>query len=93
MFMFGEKEGHEIRVLIPSPSVDTASIGDKVTVVGTVRHFDAKVFARDYRWFRAEDYPDVPNTALVIVAASVRSPEGADLVPGDRANQPQGAAR
>lgn len=93
IFTFGEKEGREIRVLIPNPSVDTANVGDMVTVVGTVRRFDANAFARDYRWFRSEDYPGLPTGALVIVAASVRNQAGADLIPGNRATHAQGAAR
>jgi hypothetical protein len=82
IFTFGEKEGREIRVLIPNPSVDTANVGDNVTVIGTVRRFNATVFTREYRWYRNEDYSGVPDGALVIVAESVRSPVGADLVPG-----------
>lgn len=91
IFTFGEKQGREIRVLIPNPSVDTANVGDAVTVTGTVRRFDANAFAKEYGWFRSEDYSAVPNGALVIVAASVSNQAGADLIPGNRATGPPGA--
>ena len=93
VFTFGEKEGREVRVLIPNPSVDTANAGDVVTIIGTVRHFDANAFAKEYRWFRPSDYPGPANGELVVVASSVRSPDGGDLLPGTRVTRAQDGNR
>jgi hypothetical protein len=93
VFTFGEKEGREVRVLIPNPAVDTANVGDVVTIVGTVRHFDAKVFAAEYRWFQEADYPGIPNGELIVVASSVRSPDRGDLLPGNGVTAAQGRKR
>jgi hypothetical protein len=81
VFTFGEKQGREIHVVIPSPATDAANVGDTVAITGFVRRFSADGFERDYRWFRRADYPDVHSGDWVIVAVSVRTPEGTELVP------------
>ena len=81
VFTFGEKQGREFHVVIPSPATDAAHIGDTVAITGFVRHFSASDFERDYSWFRRSDYPDVKSGDWVIVATSVRTPEGTELVP------------
>ena len=73
--------GREIHVVIPNPATDAAHVGDTVAITGFVRKFDASTFERDYRWFRRADYPDVHGGDWVIVAVSVRTPEGTELVP------------
>jgi hypothetical protein len=82
LFTFGEAKGHETHVVIPSPAIDAARVGDSVALTGLVRHYDPKLFEKDYRWFRQADYPDVRSGDWVIVATSVRTAEGTELVPG-----------
>lgn len=82
LFTFGEAKGHETHVVIPSPAIDAARVGDSVALTGLVRHYDPKSFEKDYRWFRQADYPDVRSGDWVIVATSVRTAEGTELVPG-----------
>ena len=81
VFTFGEKTGQEFHTVIPNPATDGAHVGDTVAVTGFVRRFSAGDFERDYRWFRKADYPDVKSGDWVIVATSVRTPEGTELVP------------
>jgi hypothetical protein len=81
VFTFGEKTGQEFHTIIPNPATDAAPVGDTVAVVGFVRRFSAGDFERDYRWFRKADYPDVKSGDWVIVATSVRTSEGTELVP------------
>jgi hypothetical protein len=81
VFTFGDKEGPEIHAIIPNPATDAANVGDTVGLTGFVRRFNAADFERDYRWFRRTDYPDVHGGDWVIVATSVRTPEGTELVP------------
>jgi hypothetical protein len=81
VFTFGEKQGREVHVVIPNPATDAANVGDTVALTGFVRRFSADDFERDYRWFRRADYPDVHGGDWVIVAVSVRTPEGTELVP------------
>jgi hypothetical protein len=81
VFTLGEKQGREIHVIVPYPATDGASIGDTVGLTGFVRRFDASKFEKDYRWFRRADYPDVKAGDWVIVATSVRTSEGTELVP------------
>lgn len=81
VFTFGDKEGREIHVVIPNPATDAANVGDTVAITGFVRRFSEGDFERDYRWFRRTDYPDVHGGDWVIVAVSVRTPEGTELVP------------
>jgi hypothetical protein len=81
VFTFGDKEGPEIHVIIPNPATDAAHVGDSVDLTGFVRRFNASEFERDYRWFRRADYPDVKGGDWVIVATSVRTQEGTELVP------------
>ena len=73
--------GREIHVVIPNPATDAAHVGDTVAITGFVRKFDAANFEREYRWFRRTDYPDVHGGDWVIVAVSVRTTEGTELVP------------
>ena len=82
VFTFGDKQGPEMHVVIPNPAIDAARVGDTVAVVGTVRKYAAKEFERDYKWFRQIDYPHLDSGTWVIVARSVTTPEGTDLVPG-----------
>ena len=81
VFTIGEKQGREIHVVVPYPATDGASIGDTVALTGFVRRFDGSKFERDYQWFRRTDYPDVKGGDWVIVATSVRTSEGTELVP------------
>jgi hypothetical protein len=53
-----------------------------VAITGFVRRFGGGDFERDYSWFRRADYPDVKGGDWVIVATSVRTAEGTELVPG-----------
>jgi len=81
VFTFGQKNGQEFHTIIPNPATDAAHVGDTVAVTGFVRRFSAGDFERDYRWFRRGDYPDVKSGDWVIVATSVRTLEGTELVP------------
>ena len=81
MFTFGEKTGYEMHVVIPHPATDAAHVGDMVSVTGFVRKFGGSEFEKDYSWFRRADYPDLEGGDWVIVATSVRTPEGTELVP------------
>ena len=81
VFTFGEKDGREFHAIIPNPATDAAHVGDTVAVTGFVRRFSTGDFERDYRWFRKADYPDVKSGDWVIVATSVRTSEGTELVP------------
>jgi len=81
MFTFGEKTGYEMHVVIPHPATDAAHVGDTVAVTGFVRKFGGSEFEKDYSWFRRADYPDLKAGDWVIVATSVRTPEGTELVP------------
>jgi hypothetical protein len=83
VFTIGEEKGQEVRVLIPNPSIDTSAAGNVVTIIGTVRRFDGKAFAQQYQWFKETDYKSLTPGSLVIVASSVRSPEGGELLPGN----------
>ena len=87
VFAVGKDNGQEVRVLIPNPSIDTAAAGNMVTILGTVRRFDAKLFGQQYTWFNEADYKTLMPGALVIVASSVRSPGGGELVPGNPATK------
>jgi hypothetical protein len=82
LFTLGEAKGLETHVVVPSPAIDAARVGDSVALTGLVRHYDPKSFEKDYRWFRQADYPDIHNGDWVIVATSVRTAEGTELVPG-----------
>jgi len=91
VFTFSGTKGREIHVLIPSPAIDAARVGDSVAVAGRVRRFDAKAFESDYKWFRQADYPDVHGGDWVVIATSVRTQEGTELVPGNTiSNAPPG---
>jgi len=81
VFTFGEKNGPEFHTIIPNPATVAANVGDTVAVTGFVRRFSAGDLERDYRWFRRSDYPDVKSGDWVIVATSVRTPEGTEMVP------------
>ena len=87
VFTFGDKQGPEVHVIIPTPAIDGANVGDTVAVVGTVRKFAAKDFERDYQWFRQADYPHLSTGTWVIVARSVRTTEGTELVPGGKVSE------
>jgi hypothetical protein len=82
LFTFGQAKGPETHVVVPSPAIDAAHVGDSVAITGLVRHYDPKSFEKDFRWFRQADYPDVRSGDWVIVATSVRTAEGTELVPG-----------
>lgn len=81
VFTLGEKQGREVHVIVPYPATDGATIGDTVALTGFVRKFDASRFEKEYQWFRRADYPDVKSGDWVIVATSVRTSEGTELVP------------
>jgi hypothetical protein len=81
VFTIGEKQGRELHVIVPYPATDGASIGDTVALTGFVRRFDASKLEKEYQWFRRADYKDVKSGDWVIVATSVRTSEGTELVP------------
>jgi hypothetical protein len=81
VFTIGEKQGRELHVVVPYPATDGASIGDTVALTGFVRRFDASKVEKEYQWFRSADYKDVKGGDWVIVATSVRTSEGTELVP------------
>jgi hypothetical protein len=81
VFTIGDKHGSEIHVVVPYPATDGATIGDTVALTGFVRRYEASRFEKDYQWFRRADYPDVEGGDWVIVATSVRTSEGTELVP------------
>jgi hypothetical protein len=81
VFTFGGKTGQEFHTIIPHPATDAANVGDTVAITGFVRRFSAGDFEREYSWFRRADYPDVESGDWVIVATSVRTSEGTELVP------------
>ena len=81
VFTFGDKAGQEFHTIIPNPATESAHVGDNVAVTGFVRRFRSSDFERDYKWFRKADYPDVGSGDWVIVATSVRTQEGTELVP------------
>jgi hypothetical protein len=81
VFTVGDKQGFDVHVIIPKPATDAAHVGDNVSITGFVRRFDGGDFERDYSWFRRADYPDLHGGDWVIVATSVRTPEGTELVP------------
>ncbi|HUP40132.1 MAG TPA: hypothetical protein VM115_08435 [Vicinamibacterales bacterium] len=81
VFTLGDKQGPEIHVVVPYPATDAAHIGDTVALTGFVRRFDASKFEKEYQWFRSADYKDVKGGDWVIVATSVRTSEGTELVP------------
>ena len=83
VFTFGEAKGSEVHVVVPSPAIDAPHVGDAVALSGHVRRFNPSEFEKDYRWFRRADYPDVHSGDWVIVATSVRTAEGSELVPGN----------
>jgi len=83
LFMFGEPKGRQAHVLIPAPAIDAAHVGDVVEVTGRVRRYSTSDFEHDYSWYKKADYPDVRAGDWVIVANSVRTPEGTQLVPGN----------
>lgn len=81
VFTLGDKQGRDIHVVIPYPATEGAHTGDTVTLTGFVRRFDASKFEKEYQWFRRADYPDVKGGDWIIVATSVRTQEGTELVP------------
>jgi len=81
VFMFGDKD-HPVHVVIPAPAIDAAQVGDMVQVTGIVRRYNPNEFEQDYRWFHEADYQDVHSGDWVIVASSVQTSEGVQLVPG-----------
>jgi hypothetical protein len=83
LFLFGEPRGHQAHVLVPAPAIDAAHVGDVVDVTGRVRRYSTSDFEHDYAWFKKADYADVHSGDWVIVASSVRTPEGTQLVPGN----------
>ena len=82
LFMFGEPTGRQAHVLIPAPAIAAAKVGDVVEVRGRVRRYSPSDFERDYKWYKTSDYPDIKAGDWVIVASSVRTPEGSQMVPG-----------
>ena len=92
LFTLAEKQGREIHVVVPHPATDATHVGDSVAVIGFVRRFSGSDFERDYSWFRRADYPDLKGGDWVILATSVRTPEGTELVPsGVISNTPPNA--
>jgi hypothetical protein len=83
LFMFGEPNGRQAHVLIPAPAIDATHVGDVVEVTGRVRRYSTSDFEHDYSWYKKADYPDVHASDWVIVATSVRTAEGTQLVPGN----------
>lgn len=73
----------DIAVVVPTPALDAVQDNEEVSVIGTVRLYRVADFERDYLWYREADFKADENLLLnrpVIVASSVRTPEGAELV-------------
>jgi hypothetical protein len=81
VFTIGEKQGPHVHIVVPRPAIDGVNVADVVTITGFVRRFSGTDFERDYSWFRRNDYPDVKAGEWLIVATSVTTPEGTQLVP------------
>jgi hypothetical protein len=81
VFMFGDK-AHAVHVVIPAPAIDAARVGDSVEITGIARRYSPKDFEQEYRWFHEPDYKDIHGGDWVIVATSVQTQEGTQLVPG-----------
>jgi len=73
----------DIAVVVPMPALDAVQDSERVSVVGTVRIYRVADFERDYLWYRESDFKADENLLLnrpVIVASSVITPDGAQLV-------------
>ena len=94
VFTLGNNSSRDVHVVIPYPATEGAHTGDTVTLIGFVRRFDASKFEKEYQWFRRVDYPDVKAGDWIIVATSVRTQEGTELVPPMTiSNTPPAAAK
>jgi hypothetical protein len=77
--------GADVLVLVPAGVTANLTHDQKVTVVGKVREFVESELDKDYDWFDNGKLVDVKTkvdfkTRPVIVATSVRTDAGADLV-------------
>jgi hypothetical protein len=81
VFTIGEKKEPHVHVVVPHPAIDGANVADVVAITGFVRRFSGGDFERDYSWFRRADYPNMKGGEWLIVATSVKTPEGTELVP------------
>jgi hypothetical protein len=73
----------DIAVVVPMPALDAVQDSERVSVVGTVRIYRVADFERDYLWYRESDFKSDENLLLnrpVIVASSVTTPDGSQLV-------------
>jgi hypothetical protein len=73
----------DITVIVPTPALDAVEENEQVSIEGTVRLYNVAEFERDYLWYREADFKAEENLLLnrpVIVASSVRTVEGAELV-------------
>ena len=73
----------DIAVVVPTPALDAVQENEQVSIEGTVRLYRVADFERDYLWYREADFKADENLLLnrpVIVASSVRTVEGTELV-------------
>jgi hypothetical protein len=86
VFTLAENErslSSDITVIVPTPALDAVQENEQVSVEGTVRLYKVAEFERDYLWYREADFKSDENLLLnrpVIVASSVLTAEGAELV-------------
>lgn len=86
VFTLAENElsfNSDIAVIVPTPALDAVEENELVSVEGTVRLYNVAEFERDYLWYREADFKADENLLLnrpVIVASSVLTAEGAELV-------------
>jgi hypothetical protein len=77
----------DITVVVPTPALDAVQDDEQVSVAGTVRVYRVADFERDYLWYREADFKGDENLLLnrpVIVASSVRTADGSELVAAGR---------
>ena len=73
--------------MVPTPALDAVQDDEQVSVAGTVRVYRVADFERDYLWYREADFKEDENLLLnrpVIVASSVRTADGSELVAAGR---------
>ncbi|SRR5258706_13836553 len=86
VFTLAENErslSSDIAVIVPTPALDAVQDSERVSVIGTVRIYKVADFEREYLWYRETDFKADENLLLnrpVIVASSVMTPDGSQLV-------------
>ncbi len=81
----------DVLVLLPSPTLNIDD-GERVTVVGTLRELSGAAFRKDYHWWDEGAFTteiDMVGARPVLVASSVRTEDGRDLI-DEKAARAQG---